>query len=133
MHDREGRETRRFRTGESASIEIVVRAEEPLSDFVFGVAISTVSGAPVLGVNTDLDGLRPDALSGEGRAALVLPTLDLAPGLYSLDAAVHARDGAPYDYRRDVLRFEVTGARESPGVWNPPRRWQFEGGVRWKP
>ena len=101
-------------------------------DVVFGIAIATVAGAPILGVNTELDGLVCEELSGTGRVSLEIPVLDLAPGLYSLDAAVHARDGAPYDYRRDLLRFEVTAERVSHGVWSPERRWSGEGGVRWK-
>jgi ABC-type polysaccharide/polyol phosphate transport system ATPase subunit len=131
LRDGEGRETRRLRSGEAASVEMAVRAAEPLSDFVFGVAIATVAGAPVLGVNTEADGLGPGELSGEARVVLEIPALDLAPGLYSLDAAVHARGGAPYDYRRDVLRFEVAAERSCLGVWSPTRRWRGEGGVRW--
>jgi hypothetical protein len=48
-----------------------------------------------------------------------------------VDAAIHARDGAPYDYRRDVLRFEVTSEVAAAGVWSPPRAWEFEGDVEW--
>jgi Wzt-like putative exopolysaccharide export protein len=86
----------------------------------------------VLGVNTLADGIAAETLSGAARVRLELPSVALAPGLYSLDAAVHAADGAPYDYRRDVLRFEVTGGVPTLGVWSPPRRWSAEGGVRWK-
>jgi hypothetical protein len=52
--------------------------------------------------------------------------------VYCVDTAIHARDGAPYDYRRDVLRFEVTADRGTAGVWSPPRRWSFGGPIRWK-
>ncbi len=130
--DAAGRETRRLASGEAASVELDVAARESLSDFVFGVAIATVAGAPVLGVNTLADGFAAETLSGTARVRLELPSVALAPGLYSLDAAVHAADGAPYDYRRDVLRFEVTGGVPTLGVWSPPRRWSAEGGVRWK-
>jgi ABC-type polysaccharide/polyol phosphate transport system ATPase subunit len=130
--DREGRPVARLRSGEAAAVELVVRASEPLEDFVFGVEIATVAGATVFGTNTLLEGYRPGRLSGDARVALEIPSLDLAPGVYALDAAVHARDGAPYDYRRDVLRFEVAADRPSSGVWNPGRRWTFSGGVRWK-
>jgi ABC-type polysaccharide/polyol phosphate transport system ATPase subunit len=131
--DEKGEETRRIRSGAPASVELSVRAAEGLSDFVFGVAMSTVSGIPVLGVNTAADGLRAESFSGRARVVLEIPSMDLAPGLYSLDAAVHAASGAPYDYRRDVLRFEVTAERRELGVWSPERRWKAEGGVRWKP
>ena len=85
----------------------------------------------MFGTNTDLEGLRPGLLEGEGRVTLALPALDLAPGVYTLDAAIHARDGAPYDERRDVLRFEVTSDTGGAGVWSPPHRWDFSGGIRW--
>ena len=104
----------------------------PLADFVFGFGIATVSGASVFGANTDIDGFLPEDFSGEGRVALEIPAAALAPGVYSVDAAVHARDGAPFDYRRDVLRFEVTAVRGASGVWNPPRRWRFDGTIRWR-
>jgi len=130
--DAAGREARRLRSGEPASVELSVEAADALSDFVFGVGIATVAGVAVLGVNTEADGLVPETLSGRGRVVLEIPSMDLAPGVYSLDAAVHAAGGAPYDYRRDVLRFEVTADRRGLGVWSPGRRWRAEGGVRWK-
>lgn len=133
--DASGRPAGRIRSGEPASLEMDVRAGAELTDFVFGFAIATVSGAPVFGSNTAIDGLAAGALSGDARVRLEIPAMTLAPGVYAVDAAVHAADGAPYDYRRDVLRFEVTSetAAASGGVWSPPRRWKFEGAVRWKP
>ena len=130
--DSEGRPTVRVRSGEPARLAMDVRTPSPLQDFVFGFAVSTVAGAVVFGSNTTIDGLAPDELSGESKVVLEIASLDLAPGVYSVDAAVHARDGSPYDYRRDLLRFEVDGDRPIAGVWNPERRWTFSGGVRWK-
>jgi Wzt-like putative exopolysaccharide export protein len=110
-----------------------VRAPSGVADFVFGIAISTVAGAPVFGTNTAIDGYAPDELRGEATVTLEIPSLDLAAGVYSVDAAVHARDGSPYDYRRDLLRFEVSAEGSAAGVWNPPHEWSFSGGVRWRP
>jgi lipopolysaccharide transport system ATP-binding protein len=131
--DASGRPAGRLRSGEPAALEMDVRASEALTDFVFGFAISTVAGSVVFGSNTDLEGRRPLDFSGEGSVRLEIPAFALAPGIYSLDAAVHARDGAPYDYRRDLLRFEVTADAATAGVWSPERRWSFEGPIRWKP
>jgi ABC-type polysaccharide/polyol phosphate transport system ATPase subunit len=128
----DGRPTARVRSGEPARLAMDVRAVAPLSDFVFGFAISTVSGTSVFGSNTALDGFAPEELAGDSTVVLEIESLDLAPGVYSVDAAVHSRDGAPYDYRRDLLRFEVAADRAVGGVWNPARRWTFSGGVRWK-
>ena len=130
--DSAGRPTSRIASGAPARLEMEVAASSPLSDFVFGFGISTVAGATVFGSNTGIDGLVAGELVGRATALLDFPSLDLAPGVYSVDAAIHARDGSPYDYRRDVLRFEVTADRASAGVWNPERRWSFTGEVRWK-
>ena len=130
--DSQGRPSSRLRSGEKASLEMDVEPRAPLSDFVFGFAISTASGVSVFGSNTAIDGFRPAAFSGSARVVLEIPALELAPGIYTVEAAIHAKNGAPYDHRRDALRFEVTADRVSAGVWNPVRRWQFEGGIRWE-
>ena len=131
--DGAGRPAGRISSGEPAVLQMRVRAAAPLSDFVFGFAISTVSGQTVFGSNTDIDGFRPGEFAGNAHVTLEISAFTLGPGVYSLDAAAHARDGAPYDYCRDVLRFEVTADRPVAGVWNPQRRWTFAGAIRWEP
>jgi lipopolysaccharide transport system ATP-binding protein len=130
--DGDGGAVGRLRCGQPATLGMTVRAGEPLADFVFGFQISTVSGGVVFGANTSIDGLMPDSFSGQASVELAIASLDLAPGVYMLDAAVHARGGAPYDYRRDALRFEVTADAAAAGIWSPPRRWSFSGDVRWR-
>lgn len=130
--DAAGTPSGRFRSGERFALQMEVEATEPLADFVFGFAVSTVSGAAVFGSNTAIDGFEPGEFAGRGTVALEIAALDLTPGVYSVDAAVHSRDETPYDYRRDLLRFEVTADRAATGTWNPARRWGFEGGIRWK-
>ena len=56
---------------------------------------------------------------------LECPRLRLAPGEYLVDVAVHAQDGAPYDYRRKLLAFTVTSAAGGAGVYLPEHRWRF--------
>jgi ABC-type polysaccharide/polyol phosphate transport system ATPase subunit len=130
--DSEGRPAARLESGRPARFVLDVHAASGLADFVFGIAISTVAGAPVFGTNTAIDGFAPEELRGEATVTLEIPSLDLASGVYSVDAAVHARDGSPYDYRRDLLRFEVSAEKSAAGVWNPRHDWTFSGGVRWR-
>jgi ABC-type polysaccharide/polyol phosphate transport system ATPase subunit len=130
--DSAGRPAARLLSGEPARLVMEVGAPGRLTDFVFGFAISTVAGATVFGSNTTIDGFVPAELGAAGTVALDIPSLDLAPGVYSVDAAIHARDGSPYDYRRDVLRFEVAAERAAAGVWSPDRRWSFSESIRWK-
>ena len=130
--DGTGRPAGGIRSGEAARLVMEVDAPAPLSDFVFGFALTTVAGSVVFGTNTDLEGFQPAQFAGRAVVCLEIPSLTLAPGVYCVDTAIHARDGAPYDYRRDVLRFEVTADRGTAGVWSPPRRWSFGGPIRWK-
>ena len=62
-----------------------------------------------------------------------VPALRLAPGEYLVDVAVHARDGAPYDYRKRLAAFTVTAEARGVGVYFPEHRWGFEGRVRLRP
>jgi lipopolysaccharide transport system ATP-binding protein len=119
-------------SGEPATFEIRARAAQPLADFVFGVAVSTPRGIECWGTNTDLGGLVPDSFEGEVTIRLTCPSLRLAPGDYVVDAAVHSRDGAPYDYQRKVVTFTVSSRERGVGVYFPEHRWDFAGGVRWR-
>ncbi|HVF59574.1 MAG TPA: ABC transporter ATP-binding protein [Thermoanaerobaculia bacterium] len=120
-------------SGEPAVFELTVRAARPLADFVFGIAVATPRGVEVWGTNTDLAGFRPAQLEGEAVVRVVCPSLRLAAGDYEVDVAVHAKEGAPYDYRRRALTFTVTAPERGVGVYLPEHRWEFAGGVAWEP
>jgi ABC-type polysaccharide/polyol phosphate transport system ATPase subunit len=126
----DGHERYHFRSGEAVTFEIEAVAHRPLDDFVFGIGVATPRGTEVWGTNTELSGLRPERFDGEARVRLVCPQLRLAPGEYLIDAAVHARDGAPYDYRRKLLSFSVTAEDRGVGVYFPEHRWEFSGRLR---
>lgn len=127
----DGSERYHLQSGEGAVFEIHARAAQPLADFVFGIAINTPRGFECWGTNTDLEGFVPVELAGEVVVRVACPALRLAPGDYSVDVAVHARDGAPYDYHRRALGFTVTAATGGVGVYFPEHRWEFTGGVSW--
>ncbi|MGH9381638.1 MAG: ABC transporter ATP-binding protein [Thermoanaerobaculia bacterium] len=127
-----GDERYHFRSGEEVVIEIECRTREVLEDYVFGVALATPRGVECWGTNTHLEGYRPARLDGRATVRVRCPALRLGPGEYTLDVAVHARDGAPYDYRRKVLAFSVTAPVDGVGVYFPEHCWEFEGGVRWE-
>ena len=118
-------------SGEPVAFEIEARAAEPLTDFVFGVAVATPRGVECWGTNTDLAGLEARRFEGRGRVRLVCPALRLGPGEYLVDVAVHARDGTPYDYRRKLFGFTVTARDRGVGVYFPEHSWEAEGGVDW--
>ncbi len=114
-------------SGAVCTVHLRYRVHRPVDDVVIGVAWHRVNGGLVGGHNTDVDGVSPRRLTGDGEVRCVYQVLDLAPGDYLIDAAVHARDGLAYDYFCDATRLRITAAVPWPGVWAPHHRWEGEG------
>ena len=125
------RELRLIPTGAPCTVHIRYRVVRPVDDFVFGISWRKIDGTHVGGHNTDLDGLEPQRLEADGEMRCRYASLDLAPGAYQLDVAIHRRDGLAFDYWCDVARIRVTSAVEWPGVWAPDHRWDGDG-PQWK-
>jgi ABC-type polysaccharide/polyol phosphate transport system ATPase subunit len=113
--------------GGRCSLRIRYSVHKPTDDFVFGVAWHRSDGTQVSGHNTDLAGLVPRRLAKDGEVCCEYDSLQLAPGEYLVDVAVHARNGLAYDYWCDALKLRVTSEVEWPGVWSPPHRWRSTG------
>jgi ABC-type polysaccharide/polyol phosphate transport system ATPase subunit len=118
-----------FQSGEPLEIRLDVRAAEPLEDFVFGIGIFNAEGVCCYGTNTDIDELSLGGLSGDASVMFRIDSLDLVEGTYKLDAAVHRRDGYPYDYHRLLYTFRVKSRTRDVGIYRPRHAWRFSGGV----
>ena len=127
----DGTETFQIESGEAVSFEVKAVAPEPLQDFVFGIGISTPRGIEAWGTNTDLGGLKSSRFVGSGRVVLSCPDLRLAPGEYVVDAAVHSKEGVPYDYRRKIFAFRVTSDAGGVGIHSPVHEWITYGEIEW--
>ncbi len=114
--------------GSRPALRMRVRAASPLSDFVFGFAISTVSGQSRLRLEHGHRRIPARRVRRRGAGDAGDPRVRARSRRLLASTRRRTRgDGAPYDYRRDVLRFEVTADRAIAGVWNPQRRWSFAG------
>lgn len=114
-------------SGAECTVAIRYRVVRQVEDFVFGLAWHAAGGMMVAGHNTDLDGLIPGILARDGEVRCVYPSLQLAPGEYLVDVAVHAAGGIAYDYWCQAATVRVTAPAEYPGVWAPPHRWESSG------
>ncbi len=121
-----------FTTGEPVTIEIGFSLAKVLEDFVFGIGVFSADGVSCYGTNTDIERFEPAVLEGSGVARIQIPAMNLVPGTYYLDVAIHRRDGQPYDYHRGLYSFRLHSPFGDVGVARLPHRWSFEGGVRWK-
>ncbi len=122
-----------FPSGEQLTVRLAVRAEAPVTDFVFGFGLFNVDGVCCYGTNTDLEELDPEKISGTGQVDFVIDSLDLTEGTYKVDVAVHRRDGYPYDYHRLLYTFRVKSRTQDVGIYRPPHRWVFSQGVKLTP
>jgi ABC-type polysaccharide/polyol phosphate transport system ATPase subunit len=127
--DERGSSRHVFVPGETVTVALTVRANEPLEDFVFGVGIFTAEGTSVYGTNTHLEEWKPVGASGEGEVSLKLEDLRLVEGTYLLDVAAHKKDGTPYDYHRGLYSFRVKSRLKDVGVYRPHHQWSFGGGI----
>ncbi|HEX3583063.1 MAG TPA: ABC transporter ATP-binding protein [Thermoanaerobaculia bacterium] len=132
LTDNEGRDLIALGAGTSVVLEMNVEVKVPQNDFVFGVGIYHADGTCVYGTNTDLEGLAPEKLDGNGRVRFIVPSLDLIAGAYRIDAAVHTRNGRAFDYRRGCIRFVVGSRVHDIGVYRPQHEWRFDGGIAFK-
>lgn len=119
-----------FQSGERVEIRLHVRANQRVSDFAFGVGIFNAEGVCCYGTNTSIDGGAPGELTGEGLVIFTIDALNLVEGTYKLDVAVHRQDGVPYDYHRQLFTFRVMSPQKDVGIFRPPHRWSFSGGIR---
>jgi lipopolysaccharide transport system ATP-binding protein len=126
----DGQASHIFQSGEPMEIRLRVHAHQPVSDFVFGVGIFNADGVCCYGTNTHIEGATPGALTGDGEAMFAVDRLDLVDGTYKLDVAVHRENGVPYDYHRLLYTFRVKSRLKEAGIFRPPHRWRFSGGVR---
>jgi ABC-type polysaccharide/polyol phosphate transport system ATPase subunit len=125
-----GERTHVFESAKPMEVHLAVHAPQPVTDFVFGVGIFNAEGICCYGTNTQIEGAQPGKLSGAADVTFTIPSLDLVEGSYKLDVAVHRENGTPYDYHRQLYPFRVTSAVKETGIYRPPHRWSFNGGVK---
>jgi ABC-type polysaccharide/polyol phosphate transport system ATPase subunit len=127
---RGGQPTHVFQSGDSIEIRLQVRAREPVTDLVFGVGIFDADGVCCYGTNTDIEGAASGEMTGDGQVSFAIDRLDLVEGSYKVDVAAHRKNGAPYDYHRLLHTLRVVSPVKETGIFRPPHRWSFSGGIR---
>lgn len=124
MTNLKGESLRAFHPQESAKIHIHYKKNASLKDsVVFGVGITRADGVLAFGTNTHIEEVSFKTLTSEGVIECELKALSLGEGSYTLDVAVHAEDGYPYDYRKEVIHFIVRSPKPRVGVTDMVSKW----------
>jgi ABC-type polysaccharide/polyol phosphate transport system ATPase subunit len=121
-----------FHSGQPMSIQVKVRAKQPLDDVVFGVGLFNADGVCCYGTNTYIEEIQTEGVHGDAEATFAISSLDLVEGTYKVDVAVHKRDGYPYDYHRLLYTFRVKSRTHDVGIYRPKHTWTFSPNVRIK-
>ena len=131
--DRGGQPAHIFQSGDPMIVRLAVRAEHPVDDCVFGVALFNAEGTCVYGTNTEIDSIETQSLTGEAQITVSFQALELVEGTYKIDVAAHKSDGVPYDYHRLLHTFRIKSRTQDVGIYRPRHEWTFDGGVRVTP
>jgi len=131
--DRAGQPAHVFHSGDPMTVRLAIRAEQPVDDCVFGVALFNAEGTCVYGTNTEIDSIETQSLTGDAQVTVSFQALELVEGTYKIDVAAHKRDGVPYDYHRLLHTFRIKSRTQDVGIYRPRHEWTFDGGVRVTP
>jgi lipopolysaccharide transport system ATP-binding protein len=121
----DGEETFLFESGQPAAIEIGYRINQPAEMPVFGIGIYRDDGTYCYGTNTDIEGVPTDGLDGVGVVRVAFDSFAFIEGTYTLDVAVHTKQGYAYDYHLHYCTFATRSRLKDGGVFRPRHRWEI--------
>jgi lipopolysaccharide transport system ATP-binding protein len=105
-----------IRHGERFEIEIHFEVLTEQDEVSVGFGFSNSEGVRLLSCDSDATGKRLDVLEpGRYSIKAALPTLDLSPGVYLLDAGIRHGNSIFLDYRPACMQVEVLAQDETPG------------------
>ncbi len=127
FHDGTGRPATTFRWGAPLAADIRWRAQQRIENPVFGFSVCDREGRLIHGSNTQIDGVRLDALQGEGRLRLRLAPVCLATGAFLFSFSVHSSDHKTNYHRLDhAFPIVVEAEKAAAGPCYMPSRWTLE-------
>jgi ABC-type polysaccharide/polyol phosphate transport system ATPase subunit len=123
----DGKEKADFDTGERVEVQVDFRAETPVLDPAFGVAIHRNDGVYCYGPNTAWDKVLYGEYSGEYRLSIIYPAFPLLAGSYLLSVAIFDREHVvPYVYHDRMYGFRVRGNVPDNGIVRIAHEWRIE-------
>ena len=106
-----------FHPGDEVTIQVDLKAHNPVDDPVVSFAIRDEQNEFVFGTNTDWRGKRWPRFEGKQRVQFVLKSLPLVDGRYWVTLGVHSRDSRTvYHLQEHRYSFDVVKGEENPGA-----------------
>jgi hypothetical protein len=105
-----------YPSGTSLVVEFDVTAEQEVTDWAAGVALTDASGLLIYGTNTVLQNVSVAPITGRRTVRFRFDQLPVADGQYFVDIAVHPRMGPDYHRIDRAVSFQVSNDANDPGV-----------------
>lgn len=122
----DGSEQRIFRTGEDIRFRLDYTVGERVEDAVFGIGIFNRDGVQCYGTNTRIDQLQPFSLESSGSVEIILESVMLLAGEYTLDFAIESGDGIPVDYYRNAFELQMITPKGDVGISRIEHKWKLK-------
>lgn len=117
-----------FRTGERIIVNVKYRAKEEIKEPIFSLDALRSDGVLCFSSSSKGEGLNIKSISGEGVIKIDLGEINLAPGIYTLRAAILDKEALhPYAIRKkDIFRIKADRfINESNAVFLPKIHWSL--------
>jgi len=105
-----------YPAGASLGVEFDVTAEQEVTDWAAGVALTDASGLLVYGTNTVVQNISVAPIKGRRTVRFRFDQLPVAEGQYFVDIAVHPRIGPDYHRVNRAVSFQVSNDTNDAGV-----------------
>jgi ABC-type polysaccharide/polyol phosphate transport system ATPase subunit len=131
MKDREGNSKFVYHPEEPLTIEFCYTVHDKSfvtedQSIVFGIAIHREDGILVHGTNTHIEKISCNLQNQKnGVVRYMITTLHLIDNVYSIDIAVHHKDGYPYDYHKNIVQFSVRSLIHDVGIVRLKHEWDI--------
>lgn len=124
MHNAEGAGSTIFMTGEEVSINIEYKVIRPLESPCFVIGIQRIDKVLVSSYSSSNDGFAMGTVDKDGTSKFVINSLQLLPGIYSIDVVTVSWNGNIVTYKSDACRFEMTKKNAEDGIVYLPHKWE---------
>jgi ABC-2 type transport system ATP-binding protein len=105
-----------YPAGASLTVEFDVTAEQEVTDWAAGMALTDASGLLVYGTNTVVQDVSLAPITGRRTVRFRFDQLPVAEGQYFIDIAVHPRIGPDYHRVDRAVSFQVSNDTNDAGV-----------------
>lgn len=116
VFDTEGNENYVYHVGDSLTLKIDYKVNEPIEDAVFGFAFYRADQLLVYGSNTMLEHFDKFDLVKDGTIEIKFPCFNLIPGKYTVDLAIEYDRNVAVDYHREMFSIETYATTGDVGV-----------------